>query len=135
MNHGNTTRRSSTTGRDLRFAGTIAAGLVAGILGVGAIAVPLVGWNDWPQALTSSSGDPIKISTATSRTDRRDGGRSDSTPAPNAPRVTVTGPSGALALLQAGASGGSAAGGSTADGAAGAPRTVRVEESAVVRQT
>ena len=32
--------------RDLRSAGTIAAGLCAGILGVGAIAAPLVGWND-----------------------------------------------------------------------------------------
>ena len=44
---------------------TIAAGLCAGVLGVGAIAVPLVGWNDWPQALSSSSGDPITMSTAT----------------------------------------------------------------------
>ena len=57
--------RSSTTGRDLKFAGTIAAALCAGVLGVGAIAVPLVGWNDWPQALSVSSGDPIKISTVT----------------------------------------------------------------------
>ncbi len=29
---------------DLRFAGTIATGLVAGTLGLGALAAPLVGW-------------------------------------------------------------------------------------------
>src|SRR5215210_7308545 len=110
MNNGNTNRRTSTTGRDLRFAGTLAAGLVAGVLGVGAIAVPLVGWNDWPQALSTSSGDAIEISTATDRSGpRRDSGSSGSEG--NAPRVTVTGPSGALALLPA--ANGTATGGST----------------------
>ena len=34
--------------RDLRFASTVAAGLIAGVLGVGALAAPLVGWSDWP---------------------------------------------------------------------------------------
>ena len=56
MTDRNTTSRTSTAGRDLRFAGSVAAGLVAGVLGVGAIAVPLFGWNDWPQALSASSG-------------------------------------------------------------------------------
>ncbi len=39
---------------DLRFAGTIAAGLVAGTLGLGALAAPLVGWKDWPAGLTQT---------------------------------------------------------------------------------
>src|SRR5919112_4865402 len=37
--------------RDLRFAGTVAAGLVAGVLGVGALSAPLLGWTDWPDQL------------------------------------------------------------------------------------
>src|SRR3954465_14722578 len=37
---------------DLRFAGTIATGLVAGTLGLGALAAPLVGWRDWASGLT-----------------------------------------------------------------------------------
>src|SRR4051794_21555510 len=36
--------------RDLRFAGTVAAGLVAGVLGVGALTAPLLGWTQWPSA-------------------------------------------------------------------------------------
>ncbi len=44
------TARPSALG-DLRFAGTIAAGLVAGTLGLGAVAAPLVGWKDWPSGL------------------------------------------------------------------------------------
>jgi hypothetical protein len=39
---------------DLRFAGTVATGLVAGTLGLGALAAPLVGWRDWPAGLTTS---------------------------------------------------------------------------------
>ena len=39
---------------DLRFAGTVATGLVAGTLGLGALAAPLVGWRDWPSGLTTS---------------------------------------------------------------------------------
>src|SRR4051812_50121157 len=44
------TARPSAIG-DLRFAGTIATGLVAGTLGLGALAAPLVGWKDWPSGL------------------------------------------------------------------------------------
>src|SRR3954469_18708424 len=44
------TARPSAIG-DLRFAGTIATGLVAGTLGLGALAAPLVGWKDWPAGL------------------------------------------------------------------------------------
>src|SRR3954454_12652529 len=43
--------------RDLRFAGTVAAGLVAGVLGVGALSAPLLGWNDWPDQLKPGSND------------------------------------------------------------------------------
>src|SRR3954447_15528977 len=39
---------------DLRFAGTVATGLVAGTLGLGALAAPLVGWRDWPSGLEAS---------------------------------------------------------------------------------
>src|SRR3954447_20178285 len=41
---------------DLRFAGTVATGLVAGTLGLGALAAPLVGWRDWPSGLQASEG-------------------------------------------------------------------------------
>src|SRR5215211_334311 len=100
MTDGNATRRTTTTGRDLKFAGTVAAGLVAGVLGVGAIAVPLVGWNEWPKALSPSDGKPLTISTATDRsTPRSDSDASGS--ARTTVRPTVTGPSGAIALLPA----------------------------------
>src|SRR4051812_34314148 len=55
------TPRPSALG-DLRFAGTIATGLVAGTLGLGALAAPLVGWKDWPSALgNESSSQPLKL--------------------------------------------------------------------------
>ena len=44
--------------RDLRFAGTVAAGLVAGVLGVGALSAPLLGWTDWPDGLKPGGGNP-----------------------------------------------------------------------------
>src|SRR5919107_2566511 len=47
--------------RDLRFAGTVAAGLCAGVLGVGAIAVPLVGWHNWPTALKADGGHSLAV--------------------------------------------------------------------------
>ena len=51
----NTNRESTGTRpaalRDLRFAGTVAAGLVAGVLGVGALSAPLLGWTEWPDEL------------------------------------------------------------------------------------
>ncbi|HLM51653.1 MAG TPA: hypothetical protein VK279_13995, partial [Solirubrobacteraceae bacterium] len=93
------TNRPSTTRRDLRFAGTVAAGLCAGVLGVGAIAVPLVGWNDWPQSLPVSDGDPITLSDADAGAPR---GGDDGGAAKYTPRATVTGPSGAVALVTAG---------------------------------
>ena len=53
--------RPSTVG-DLRFAGTIAAGLVAGTLGLGALTAPLVGWKDWPQGLgKDAASQPVRL--------------------------------------------------------------------------
>src|SRR5215210_1988060 len=50
---------------DLRFAGTIAAGFVAGTLGLGALAAPLVGWKDWPSALTQqATSQPVVLAQA-----------------------------------------------------------------------
>src|SRR5215211_3190539 len=55
--------------RDLRFAGTVAAGLVAGVLGVGALSAPLLGWTDWPDKLqpggnrTTTMSDPQQRAT------------------------------------------------------------------------
>src|SRR5918999_408646 len=54
--------------RDLRFAGTVAAGLVAGVLGVGAISAPLLGWNDWPERLRAGQDGPVEMQSPTERT-------------------------------------------------------------------
>src|SRR4051794_6768228 len=78
---------------DLRFAGTIAAGLVAGTLGLGALAAPLVGWKDWPSALTQqASGQPVVLAaaaTANAHNERK----------PRPPRST---PGGASVLVSVG---------------------------------
>src|SRR5262245_12535929 len=47
--------------RDLRFAGTVAAGLVAGVLGVGALSAPLLGWTDWPDTLQPGGNQNITM--------------------------------------------------------------------------
>src|SRR3954467_15179464 len=48
--------------RDLRFAGTVAAGLVAGVLGVGALTAPLLGWTEWPSSpATSDHGGTVTL--------------------------------------------------------------------------
>src|SRR6059058_5337112 len=46
---------------DLRFAGTIATGLVAGTLGLGALAAPLVGWRDWPSGLSADQPTTVQL--------------------------------------------------------------------------
>src|ERR1700742_2308418 len=48
--------------RDLRFAGTVAAGLVAGVLGVGALSAPLLGWTDWPDTLQPGGNQTTTMS-------------------------------------------------------------------------
>src|ERR1044072_7108945 len=56
--------------RDLRFAGTVAAGLVAGVLGVGALSAPLLGWTDWPDQLQpGGSSTPVTMSSPEQRQD------------------------------------------------------------------
>src|SRR5829696_9257359 len=90
------TNRTSSTRRDLKFAGTIAAGLCAGVLGVGAIAVPLVGWNDWPHALPVSDGDPITLTDAAAGLG---GPRDGDGPVRYTPRPTAPVPASAVALL------------------------------------
>src|SRR4051812_38859353 len=53
---------------DLRFAGTVATGLIAGTLGLGALAAPLVGWKDWPSALTQqATSQPVVLAKAAER--------------------------------------------------------------------
>ena len=47
--------------RDLRFAGTVAAGLVAGVLGVGALAAPLLGWSEWPDGLQPGRDETVQM--------------------------------------------------------------------------
>src|SRR3954449_447246 len=54
------TARPSAIG-DLRFAGTIATGLVAGTLGLGALAAPLVGWRDWPSGLSADQPTTVQL--------------------------------------------------------------------------
>src|SRR4051812_47565635 len=61
------TARPSAIG-DLRFAGTIATGLVAGTLGLGALAAPLVGWKDWPAGLEKDAASAQTVRLATPRT-------------------------------------------------------------------
>src|SRR6185437_10343952 len=103
---------------DLRFAGTIATGLVAGTLGLGALAAPLVGWRDWPSALTPGS-QPTTVQLAKPAAQRaanlaRSHGRVPG---------TGTAPGGASALSALGGSalnGGTAGGTATAAGGLGA---------------
>src|SRR5215211_4361741 len=53
--------------RDLRFAGTVAAGLVAGVLGVGALSAPLLGWTDWPDTLQPGGNQNVVMPPAQQR--------------------------------------------------------------------
>jgi len=61
---------------DLGLAGTIAAGLVAGTLGLGALAAPLVGWKDWTSGLEQSAKvETIKMASPSGHTRAVGGGR------------------------------------------------------------
>src|SRR3954447_19524845 len=84
------TRGNRRVMRDLRFAGTVAAGLCAAVLGVGAIAAPLVGWDKLPSALTSGGEGSLVVdgpATVAGSTPSRDGS-SGRTPT----RIGVVGP-------------------------------------------
>src|SRR3954463_6727487 len=97
--------------RDLRFAGTVAAGLVAGVLGVGALSAPLLGWTDWPDQLQPGGNDTVQMVAPAPR----------HTIAPDRPGSagTPTGPAGvpgvgtATALVISAATGGTGAGAGT----------------------
>src|SRR5689334_14535189 len=43
--------------KDLRYSGTVAAGCIAGVLGVGALAAPLLGWTHWPTSGSRTNAD------------------------------------------------------------------------------
>src|SRR3954447_4988850 len=96
---------------DLRFAGTIAVGLVAGTLGLGALAAPLVGWRDWPSGLTQDQPTTVQLAkpapARTANTARSRG---------QVPGTAAQLPGGASALT---ALGGPALGGATGGAAAG----------------
>jgi hypothetical protein len=62
------TRQSAL--RDLRLAGTVATGLIAGTLGLGALATPLVGWRDWPSALEGGGHAMVQLATPPAHRDR-----------------------------------------------------------------
>src|SRR5829696_9547181 len=90
---------------DLRFAGTIAAGLVAGTLGLGALAAPLVGWKDWPSGLEKDAATtPVRLASPKAqnapRNGRENSGRNGG----------VEQPGGATPLTSIGVPGGGAAG-------------------------
>src|SRR5918998_3729355 len=82
--------------RDLRFAGTVAAGLVAGVLGVGALSAPLLDWNDdWPDASDrGGQDDPLTLRAGEDARDKRErSGRSNGGGAGDSV-VTIPGPRG-----------------------------------------
>ena len=81
--------------RDLRFAGTVAAGLVAGVLGVGALSAPLLGWTDWPDRLQPGANDaPVTMRSPEQRP-------AIAQPPSSGSRTTPSGPS-AVPLVGAG---------------------------------
>src|SRR5829696_7623095 len=100
--------------RDLRFAGTVAAGLVAGVLGVGALSAPLLGWTDWPDQLQpgGNNENSVQMRAPALRqpaVNDRDGGT------PSGP-AGVPGVGSATALVVAATGGGTPAAGTPADG-------------------
>src|SRR5689334_22547728 len=75
---------------DLHLAGTVAAGLVAGTLGLGALATPLVGWKDWPAALTTqATSQPVVLAKAEQAQARNEHKVRKNRPAPGAQSVLV----------------------------------------------
>src|SRR3954465_11973109 len=85
---------------DLRFAGTIATGLVAGTLGLGALAAPLVGWRDWPSGLQQDETTTVHLA----KPEARKAARPAQTPgrAGAVPGTAAQAPGGASALTTLG---------------------------------
>src|SRR3954454_14845339 len=86
---------------DLRFAGTVATGLVAGTLGLGALAAPLVGWRDLPSRL--SPAHPTPVQRAKPATPRPAGNTTSSRG--RVPGTSAAAPGGASALTGLGTGG------------------------------
>src|SRR5262245_16714750 len=116
-------RRSVRSGglRDLRFAGTVAAGLVAGVLGVGALSVPLLGWNDWPSALKSGSDSPVTMSSPVQQSPITPPPSTGGRPTPSGPAAVPVVGAGSALVISTGAAiiGAGTAGGSTTAGGTG----------------
>lgn len=111
---------------DLRFAGTIAAGLVAGTLGLGALAAPLVGWKNWPEGLgKDAASQPVRLASPVlhqpsngARESGRGGGGNGGAP-------VQPGPGGAAPLLVSLPGGGTDGGGPLPLAPIGGPSTPR----------
>ncbi|MGZ8647702.1 MAG: hypothetical protein ACXW08_03580, partial [Solirubrobacteraceae bacterium] len=108
--------------RDLKFAGTVAAGLVAGVLGVGALSAPLLGWSTWPERLSQDPKSSVNLATGErSPQIERDASRRG----PANPVLVAPGPGGTLVFLPGGepatvpTAGGGGTGGGTGGGATG----------------
>jgi hypothetical protein len=122
--------------RDVRFAGTVAAGLVAGVLGVGALTAPLLGWTEWPSSPGSSdTAGTVTLrehasATTIDRASKPSIGRGSSgvapvvVPAAGVPGLGI-GPSGTTVRLTLGRSGGSGTGTPTGTGTRNGSSSVR----------
>src|SRR5688572_20366606 len=84
--------------RDLRFAGTVAAGLVAGVLGVGALSAPLLGWSGWPDDLRPGREDTVRLATGQLPPQNEGSAARSGTEAPEG-TIVVAGPGGSTVVL------------------------------------
>src|SRR3954468_3187977 len=88
MAHETSSNRTSrpTPMRDLRFAGTLAASFCAAVLGIGAVAAPLVGFDEWPSGSPSARDGHLELAMPVAQesppTARRSSSRSSS-PSPS----------------------------------------------------
>src|SRR5215204_3930716 len=111
--------------RDLKFAGTVAAGLVAGVLGVGALSAPLLGWSKWPTSVPSGSNGRATLATGEEQTlirrdasSRRVPANAIELPGPDGTTLIVplSGPDTGTGSTFAGAGGGTGGGGTSGNG-------------------
>ena len=94
--------------RDLRFAGTVAAGLVAGVLGVGALSAPLLGWTEWPDALQPGREEVVRMKPGEIPPIAEN--RSSRTATPSEETITIPGPGGTTLVVPTSSTGVSAPG-------------------------
>src|SRR3954470_15620511 len=116
--------------RDLRFAGIVAAGLVAGVLGVGALSAPLLGWTDWPDQLQPGGNDTNLTMKAPALrqtfTQDRPGSRTSTGPA-GVPGVGLA--TAAVIAAATGTTGTGTGAGTPAGGHGSSPDTVKVADT------